>query len=129
MEINDELIACFVDGTATEAECRAVRQYLAEHPAEREAVLHLMDMNASEHLDWDVEDEPTAHSTSRWSIGSMVADMAMPAAGFVNMGSFSAASMLRRAITPKKGYSWGGRLDSANLDDRWDELCGECFGD
>ena len=129
MEVNDELIACFVDGTATEAECRAVCQYLAEHPAEREAVLHLMDMNASEHLDWDVEDEQTTRSTNRWSIGRMVADMAMPAAGFVNIPSFSAASMLHRAIPPKKGYSWGGRFDSTNLDDRWDELCDECFED
>lgn len=130
MEVNDELIACFVDGTATEEECCAVRQYLLTHPEERVAVLHLMDMNANECLDWTVDDEPS-RSSDEWNMGSMVADMAVPAAAFVNVGSFSAVSMIRRVASRKKHTrtAWGGSLDSTDLDERWEGLCEECFGD
>lgn len=130
MEVNDELIACFVDGTATEEECCVVRQYLQTHPEERVAILHLMDMNANECLDWTVDDEPS-RSSEGWNMGGMVADMAVPAAAFVNVGSFSAVSMIRRVASRKNHTrtTWGSPLDSTDLDERWEGLCEECFGD
>ena len=50
MEINDELIACYVEGTATAEEQAAVRQYLCEHPEEYMHLLCLMDEDTEDYL-------------------------------------------------------------------------------
>ena len=50
MEITDELIACYVEGTVTEEERDAVRAYLCEHPCELERILNLMDNDIEDYL-------------------------------------------------------------------------------
>lgn len=128
MKEKDELIACFIDGTATETECYAIRQYLQTHPEERESILHLMDMNASEYLNWNVEDELNARFICQRGTKELLADMATSAA-ICYPFSFTIASMIGKIITPKEENFWGNHLDSKDLDDRWNELCEECFGD
>ncbi len=43
MEITDEIIGCFIEGTATPDERICVREYLCAHPEENEHILCLMD--------------------------------------------------------------------------------------
>lgn len=43
MLINDEIIACYLEGTLNVEERNAVRQYLSEHPEKLESVLYAMD--------------------------------------------------------------------------------------
>ena len=50
MKINDELIACYVEGTVTDGERNFVRKYLSEHPQEYERVLCLMDNDTVDYL-------------------------------------------------------------------------------
>ncbi len=55
MEINDELIACYVEGTATLEEQNLVRKYLIAHPNECERILCLMDRDVEDYLEERVE--------------------------------------------------------------------------
>lgn len=50
MEINDELLACYVEGTATAEEQAQARQYLCEHPEEYMHILSLMDEDTEDYL-------------------------------------------------------------------------------
>lgn len=50
MKISDELIACYVEGTATAEERNLVRNYLCQHPEEYERVLCLMDNDTVDYL-------------------------------------------------------------------------------
>ena len=50
MKINNELIACYVEGTVTAEERDFVRRYLCEHPEEYERVLCLMDNDTADYL-------------------------------------------------------------------------------
>lgn len=54
MKLNDELIARYVDGSATLDERNVVRRYLCEHPEEMEAIVALMDADTDDYLDeWE----------------------------------------------------------------------------
>lgn len=55
MKISDELIACYVEGTATVEERNLVRRYLCEHPEEYERVLCLMDNDTVDYLGEQLE--------------------------------------------------------------------------
>lgn len=57
MEINDELIACYLEGTATAEEQAEVRRYLCEHPEEYMHLLCLMDENTEDYLN-EYAEEP-----------------------------------------------------------------------
>ena len=48
--INDELLACYVDGTATPEEQVLVRNYLAQNPEEYERVLYMMDLDREDYI-------------------------------------------------------------------------------
>lgn len=43
MEVNDELIGCYVEGNCTPQELKAVREYLANNPDEYDRIICLMD--------------------------------------------------------------------------------------
>jgi hypothetical protein len=43
MEINDEMIGCYVEGNCSKQELKAVREYLVKHPEELDRVICLMD--------------------------------------------------------------------------------------
>lgn len=55
MEISDELIACYVEGTVTAEERNFVRKYLSEHPKEYERLLCLMDNDTVDYLGEQLE--------------------------------------------------------------------------
>lgn len=55
MEISDELIACYVEGTLTADERDMVRRYLCCHPEEYERVLCLMDNDRADYLGEQLE--------------------------------------------------------------------------
>lgn len=55
MEISDELIACYIEGTVTTEERNVVRRYLCEHPEEYERVLCLMDNDIIDYLGEQLE--------------------------------------------------------------------------
>ena len=55
MEISDELLACYVEGTVTAEERNFVRKYLCKHPEEYERVLCLMDNNTVDYLGEQLE--------------------------------------------------------------------------
>lgn len=43
MLINDEMVACYIEGSLNVEERNAVRQYLSEHPEKLESLLYMMD--------------------------------------------------------------------------------------
>ena len=77
MEINDELIACYVEGTATAEEQAEVRQYLCEHPEEYMHLLCLMDKDTEDYLN-----EYAEESCEIVPLESSFADIACSAAAF-----------------------------------------------
>ncbi len=81
MEISDELIACYIEGTATPEERNFVRDYLSNHPEEYEFILHLMD-DYSE--DYSKEEETTSHNCISMNADG-VCDIAYSAAAFAPM--------------------------------------------
>lgn len=54
--INDELLACYVEGIATPEEQILVRDYLAHNPEEYERVLYMMDLDREDYLREMIED-------------------------------------------------------------------------
>lgn len=54
--INDELLACYVEGIATPEEQILVRDYLAHNPEEYERVLYMMDLDKEDYLGEMIED-------------------------------------------------------------------------
>lgn len=56
MEINDELIAGYIDGTASDEERNLVREYLSQHPEEYEQIICLMDNDVEDYLGEQTED-------------------------------------------------------------------------
>ena len=78
MVINDELIACYVEGTATIEERDAVRKYLSLHPEEYERVLCLMDND----IECKVEDNDIRPYGSEQDHDSSFYDVAYSAAAF-----------------------------------------------
>ena len=54
--INDELLACYVEGTATPEEQILVRDYLTKNPEEYERVLYMMDLDREDYLGEMIED-------------------------------------------------------------------------
>lgn len=55
MKVDDELIACYVDGNAGVEEQKIVRQYLCEHTEEYEHILCLMDNDTFDYLGEQLE--------------------------------------------------------------------------
>lgn len=53
--INDELLACYVEGIATPEEQILVRDYLTRNPEEYERVLYMMDLDRDDYLSEQIE--------------------------------------------------------------------------
>ena len=75
MEITNEIIAKYIDGTATPEEVSCVRDYLIQHSEERENILTLIDDHEDYLNEWDEE----TYESSRDSVFS---DIMMSAAAF-----------------------------------------------
>ena len=54
--INDELLACYVEGIATPEEQTLVRDYLTKNPEEYERVLYMMDLDREDYFGEMIED-------------------------------------------------------------------------
>lgn len=77
MEINEELLACYVEGTTTAEEQALIRQYLCEHPEEYMHLLCLMDEDTEDYLNEYSED-----SCDIIPFDSSFSDIACSAAAF-----------------------------------------------
>lgn len=77
MKINDELIACYVEGTATAEEQAEVRKYLCEYPEEYMHLLCLMDEDTEDYLN-----EYAEESCEIVPFESSFSDIACSAAAF-----------------------------------------------
>ena len=78
MEVNEELLACYIEGTATAEEQEQVRQYLCKHPEENMHILCLMDEDTEDYLNEFSED-----SCDIIPFESSFSDIACSAAAFV----------------------------------------------
>ncbi len=78
-KINDELLACYVDGIATPEEQILVRNYLAQNPEEYERVLYMMDLDREDYIGEIMEDSSNILSLN----DSINTNIALSAAAFV----------------------------------------------
>lgn len=112
MEINDELLACYVEGTATAEERAQVRQYLCEHPEEYVHILSLMDEDIEDHLNEYAED-----SCEIVPFESSFSDIACSAAAFAPQQKKISSKNKSRLLRMDGFYERLGRL----YDDMRDE--------
>lgn len=78
--INDELLACYVEGIATPEEQTLVRDYLAKNPEEYERVLYMMDLDREDYLGEMIEDNSNNIVPLNDSVGT---NITLSAAAFV----------------------------------------------
>lgn len=102
MKISDELIACYIDGTATAEERNTVRKYLCEHPEEYEQILYLMDKDKDDYLGEQLDGSCIANSKNPFF------DIAYSAAAF--------APEQNNLFTPKK------KSNSSRIDGLYDRI-------
>lgn len=116
--INDELLACYVEGTATPEEQILVRDYLTKNPEEYERVLYMMDLDREDYIKEQIENSqdiisipdhnkeiPTDKSsplTQRMTFGVVTACVTSPS---INSIAASAA-----AFVPQKGMKIKGHI-------------------
>lgn len=62
MDISDELIGCYIEGTCTQEELQAVREYLVNNPEEYDRIVCLMDNYREFHLESDVSTSRNIHN-------------------------------------------------------------------
>lgn len=106
MVINEEIIAAYVEGKATDDERKEVRRYLAAHPEMQDLVLALMD-------DFDEKELPEKKAIIKpLHPQQSFSDIAFAAAAF--------APRIDAAPPPKKENLIGNRRKW--MSDFWDEL-------
>ena len=99
MNVNDEMIACYIDGTATAEECNLVRRYLCEHPEEYEHLLHLMDHDTNDYLnEWNknVDEEESLEEHSA------MFEQPKPTFSFLSYSAAAFAPTPKRSAKPRK---------------------------
>ncbi len=110
MEITDEIIACYAEGTATPEEQIQVREYLSRHPEEYERILCLMDNDTMDFLGERAEPAEGCLIMDK----SSFSNIAYSAAAF-------APEQSRRVRTKAKHNNHGQKLYD-RLNEMWDEL-------
>ena len=116
-KINDELLACYVDGIATAEEQVFVREYLAANPEEYERVLYMMDLDREDYINEQIENSqdiisitdhnkeiPTDNSsplTQRITLGVITACVTSPS---INSIAASAAAFVPPQSMKTKGH-------------------------
>lgn len=105
MQISDELIACYVEGTATEAEQSIIREYHCKHPDEYERVLCLMDLDTKDHLNEQKQEVPGLFGGHKASLSGVV---------------YSAAAF---APQPKNTFSPKAMVKSSSVEGLYGRLC------
>lgn len=115
--INDELLACYVEGTATPEEQILVRDYLTRNPEEYERVLYMMDLDREDYIKEQIENSqdiisipaqnkelPTDNSsplTQRITLGVITACVTSPS---INSIAASAAAFVPSKSMKTKGH-------------------------
>lgn len=115
--INDELLACYVEGTATPEEQILVRDYLTKNPEEYERVLYMMDLDREDYINEQIENSqdiisitdhnkeiPTDNSsplTQRITLGVITACVTSPS---INSIATSAAAFVPPQSMKTKGH-------------------------
>ena len=93
-KINDELLACYVDGIATPEEQILVRNYLAQNPEEYERVLYMMDLDREDYIGEIMEDSSNILSLN----DSINTNIALSAAAFVPQKSMKTKGHITKRI-------------------------------
>ena len=93
-KINDELLACYVDGIATPEEQILVRNYLAQNPEEYERVLYMMDLDRADYIGEIMEDSSNILSLN----DSINTNIALSAAAFVPQKSMKTKGHITKRI-------------------------------
>ena len=115
--INDELLACYVEGIATPEEQTLVRDYLTKNPEEYERVLYMMDLDREDYINEQIENSqdiisitdhnkeiPTDNSsplTQRITLGVITACVTSPS---INSIAASAAAFVPPQSMKTKGH-------------------------
>lgn len=115
--INDELLACYVEGIATPEEQILVRDYLTKNPEEYERVLYMMDLDREDYINEQIENSqdiisitdhnkeiPTDNSsplTQRITLGVITACVTSPS---INSIAASAAAFVPPQSMKTKGH-------------------------
>lgn len=103
MEINEELLACYIEGTATAEERAQVRQYLCKHPEECMHILCVMDTDIEDYMNEYAED-----TCDVIPLESSFSDIACSAAAFAPQQNTSHKS--KGLLEKPKMSGWYGRL-------------------
>lgn len=106
MDINDELIGCYIEGTCNSEELHAVREYLVEHPEEYDRILCLMDNCRNYHI------APGMSCRAEIAEEGNYLEFSLASAAFVPFDSSS-------PTPPKKD---GQNAVIRNLNKLWDEI-------
>lgn len=93
--INDELLACYVEGIATPEEQTLVRDYLAKNPEEYERVLYMMDLDREDYLGEMTEDNSNNIVSLNDSVGT---NITLSAAAFVPQKSMKTKGHITKRI-------------------------------
>lgn len=114
MKISDELIACYIDGTATAEERNIVRNYLCEHPEEYEHIVCLMDNDTTDYLgeQTEITDDCTSMLCDNYSNIAFSAAAFAPCKGAFN--DIIKEEEKKKILSKRKG-----------LHDRLNKLCDE----
>lgn len=106
MDISDELIGCYIEGTCTSEELQAVRDYLVKNPDEYDRILCLMD----NYRDCHIEPETSSRVTS--SNDNDYLEFSLASAAFIPFDSSS----------PTPPDRDGQSTTIHNLNRLWDEI-------
>ena len=95
--INDELLACYVEGIATPEEQTLVRDYLAKNPEEYERVLYMIDLDREDYINEFEEDiASTVHNIALKE--SSITNIAYSAAAFAPQEKKMAAKITQKSL-------------------------------
>lgn len=117
MEITSELLAAYAEGNVSKEEREAVRQYLAENPAELESVMMMMDDFYDLTLDDDIES--VNEETESGNVIQMVAKKSDSDI------MYSAAAFAPRMAPMQRIIETPGHADNGSFAKRLDDFMSE----
>ena len=111
MKVSDELLAAYAEGKVSDAERKAVREYLMQNPDELESVMMMMDKD----FELTPTGEPLVNSNEILSSVGSMADICYSAAAF-------APKCISKSISQPPKPELKKRAFKDRLDDFLDEL-------
>ncbi len=119
MELNDELMACYLDGDATQEELVEVRDYLCQNPEEFESIIALMDEDKDDYLgEWSEEEEIASLCD-----GENFSDISLSAAAFApNSIRLNSKEPNSESVSNKANLAYSRLVDMLSEIEKLDEL-------